>query len=111
MFNTIWRTVYRWVDVRLPPRKLKVIQGDTLPAKMPMRTLILARDGSEDWCIGLKCPCGCGRTIELLLPEDMSPNWSYKLDGQGQATLSPSVWLKGGCASHFWIRQGRIEWV
>lgn len=111
MLEALRRKLYRWIDGLLPPRKLKVVPGDTLPAKMPFRTLVLARDGAEDWCIGFRCPCGCGRTIELLLPEDMSPRWSYMLDEMGHATLAPSVWLKGGCSSHFWVKKGRIQWV
>ncbi|WP_245875070.1 DUF6527 family protein [Pseudomonas frederiksbergensis] len=78
---------------------------------MPFRELVLVRDGSEDWCVGFKCPCGCGRTIELLLPRDVKPRWTCSIDPLGRPTLHPSVWLKSGCESHFWVRGGRIIWV
>ncbi|MEA1099712.1 DUF6527 family protein [Escherichia coli] len=25
--------------------------------------------------------------------------------------MYPSVWLKDGCQSHFWIKKGRVVWV
>jgi hypothetical protein len=31
-------------------------------------------------------------------------------DARGRPTLRPSVWLRTGCRSHFWIRDGRVEW-
>jgi len=27
---------------------------------MPRRDLVLAREDDEDWCVGMRCPCGCG---------------------------------------------------
>lgn len=93
-----------------PHRKLRVIEGDSLPRHMPERDIILARDNGEDWCVGMLCPCGCGHVIELLVVEEANPRWSLKVDSKGRPTLTPSVWLKKGCRSHFWIREGRVHW-
>ncbi|MFJ3051897.1 DUF6527 family protein [Pseudomonas nitroreducens] len=76
-----------------------------------MRSLVLLKDGGEDWSIGFRCPCGCGRPIELLLIDEARPRWDYKIDSKGLPSLHPSVWLKTGCKSHFWVRNGRIQWV
>lgn len=111
MLKKLYQRLLFKLDPLLPARKLSVIQGDSLPTKMPMRSLVLARDGQEDWCVGFKCPCGCGRTIELLLIEDASPRWDCKLDQKGHPSLHPSVWLKNGCKSHFWLKNGRVQWV
>lgn len=94
----------------LPPRQLVVVEGDSLPSKMPIRTIILAKDGREDWCIGLQCPCGCGRTIELLVIDEARPRWDYSVNAAGHPSLHPSVWLNSGCRSHFWLKNGRIHW-
>jgi hypothetical protein len=111
MLSKLYHYAVTKIDPFLPARKLMVVEGDTLPAKMPMRALVLAKDGQEDWCVGFKCPCGCGRTIELLLIEEAVPRWDYKLDQHGLPSLHPSVWLKNGCKSHFWIRHGRVHWA
>lgn len=111
MLRSIKQRLYRWLDRLLPARGLQVIQGDVLPKRMPFRELVLVKDGAEDWCVGFKCPCGCGKTIELLLPQDMKPRWTCSVDDTGRPTLHPSVWLKSGCESHFWVREGRIIWA
>jgi hypothetical protein len=102
-----WRNT--WARV-VPPRRLQVIQGDSLPKRLPRRDLVLARDDGEDWCVGMCCPCGCGHAIELLVIPEAKPRWDVSVDKTGRPTLSPSVWLQTGCRSHFWLRTGRIRW-
>mgnify|MGYP005854515883 CR=1 FL=1 len=111
MFKKLFYSLLRKAEHWLPPRKLIVINSDSLPDRLPLRSIMLARDGTEDWCIGFKCPCGCGRTIELLVVEEAKPRWDYKVDENGWISLVPSVWLNTGCKSHFWIKNGRVHWV
>ncbi|MDV4160576.1 DUF6527 family protein [Rhizobium leguminosarum] len=93
-----------------PARGIQVVEGDTLPPILPVRDLVLARDDGDDWSVGLRCPCGCGDTIELMVLEDARPRWDVAVDQVGRPTLHPSVWRKAGCRSHFWVRHGRILW-
>jgi len=102
-----WRKT--WARVA-PRRKLRVIAGDSLPPRLPRRDLVLAREETENWCVGLRCPCGCGRAIELLLIPEVEPRWDLTLNARGQPSLTPSVWLNSGCRSHFWVQHGRILW-
>ncbi|UXJ55808.1 DUF6527 family protein [Pseudomonas citronellolis] len=76
-----------------------------------MRNIVLLRDGGEDWSVGFRCPCGCGKAIELLLIDEARPRWDCVVDSKGLPSLHPSVWLKTGCKSHFWVKSGRIRWV
>lgn len=99
-----------FIEHLLPRRRVLIAPGDELPAELPWRDLVLVRDDEEDWSVGLRCPCGCGRRIELLLVKTASPRWSIQPSRDRIATLTPSVWLKGGCASHFFVRDGRIDW-
>ena len=92
------------------PRKLLVHEGDSLPEALPDRALTLAREVVEDWCVGMRCPCGCGRTIELLLIPEARPRWSLMVDKKGRPSVYPSVWLREGCRSHFWVCSGRVKW-
>ncbi|WP_363320789.1 DUF6527 family protein [Acidiferrobacter sp.] len=94
----------------LPARHLQIVEGDSLPGRIPFRDVVLARDGNEDWCVGLRCPCGCGETIELLLIREAAPRWDLNIDAKGLTSLKPSVWLKKGCRSHFWLIRGRVHW-
>lgn len=107
MSPLLWRKFKAWA---LPARKLQIVEGDSLPAVLPYRDITLAREGGEDWCVGMRCPCGCGQIIELLLVQEASPRWSLKIGVYGLPTLAPSVWLQTGCRAHFWLRGGRVEW-
>jgi hypothetical protein len=93
-----------------PARRLVVVDGDSLPASLPRRDVILARDEGEDWCVGFRCPCGCGEVIELLVIAEAEPRWDVSTDVKGRPSLSPSVWRRTGCCSHFWLRAGRVYW-
>ena len=91
-------------------RSTLIVNGDSLPKKMPIRTIVVAIESDETWCVGLKCPCGCGYIIELPIIEEAKPRWDISLNSKGKITLHPSVFLKRGCKSHFWIKSGRIIW-
>lgn len=108
------KALYRWIKSTYEAgwlnRRVEIAKGDCLPSKMPRHNLVLVRDGNENWSVGFICPCGCKRTIELLLIPEANPHWKLTMNSKGQPTLSPSVWLKGGCRSHFWVRNGKIIW-
>jgi len=104
---------WRWLTGWLRPQRpfgLKYFEGDELPDTIRPRTLVVAREGDELWSAGMICPCGCGRRIELMLLPGVKPRWDVCVDDRGLPSLSPSVWARTGCRSHFWLRAGRIEW-
>tara|TARA_R110002020_G_scaffold69730_9_gene181452 strand:- start:25466 stop:25798 length:333 start_codon:yes stop_codon:yes gene_type:complete len=102
-FRRLW-------DRHGPARRLLVVQGDSLPDGLPSRDIVLVRDDGDDWSVGMRCPCGCGDTIELMVLEEARPRWDITVDSARRPTLHPSVWRKTGCRSHFWLRRGRIHW-
>lgn len=91
-------------------RRVRIVKGDSLPLKLPLFDLVLARDEDEDWCVGFRCPCGCNQRVELLIIEEAKPRWDIEINQDLRPTLTPSVWLNKGCKSHFFVRSGRIEW-
>lgn len=94
----------------LPARRINVVESDTPPDRLPWRNLVLAREDNEDWAVAFRCPCGCGKRLELLLIEEAKPSWSLTFTQGNVPTLHPSVWLKTGCCSHFWLRKGKVLW-
>ncbi|WP_229502990.1 DUF6527 family protein [Pseudoduganella guangdongensis] len=58
----------------------------------------------------MRCPCGCGDTIELLLVAEAKPRWDITIDRQYRPSIVPSVWRSSGCKAHFWISKGRVHW-
>jgi hypothetical protein len=105
-----WRWARKKRDGFGPDRRIQVIRGDSLPPKLPKRDLVLAREDDEDWCVGMRCPCGCGANIELLVIPEAKPRWDVSIDANQRPTLTPSVWVQRGCRSHFWLRGGRVQW-
>ncbi|WP_322069510.1 DUF6527 family protein [Paraburkholderia bannensis] len=105
----IW--ILSLLEKLLPARKLEVVEGETLPEKLPRRNLVLLQDSGENWSVGMRCPCGCGQPIELALIPEARPKWRLQVEHSHAPTLSPSIWMKEGCRSHFFLRHGRVEWV
>lgn len=57
-----------------------------------------------------KCPCGCGDQLRLNLSSKDSPSWKVDVSDDGVASIHPSVRQVNGCYSHFWLKQGSIDW-
>jgi len=98
------------LETLLPARRISIIESDTPPDILPWRNIVLAREDHDDWAVGFLCPCGCGKKLELLLIKEAKPHWKLEIDESNRPTLHPSVWLKVGCKSHFWIRKGKVTW-
>lgn len=95
----------------MPARGLVVVEGEALPDTLPRRDLVLLRDAGEDWSVAMRCPCGCKQRVELPLIPDAKPRWSLRMERGRHPTLSPSVWLREGCRSHYFVRGGRVRWI
>jgi Family of unknown function (DUF6527) len=108
----IIRRILNWLESLFAPpaRRVQYIEGDELPAVVPPLTVLVAREEGTLWSAAMRCPCGCGRRLEVMLLPGVEPRWDLYVDRRGRPTLHPSIWLQEGCRSHFWLRGGRIEW-
>ena len=98
-------------ELLLPARALIVVEGGDLPGKLPRRDLVLLRESSEDWSVAMRCPCGCGQKVELALMPEAQPRWILRVGPDRSPTLEPSVWLRDGCRSHYFVRRGKVQWA
>ncbi len=92
-------------------RKLKFELVDDFPEVIPEKKILVLSEGYEPDSLAFKCPCGCNSDIYLNLLEDAEPRWNFIITKNGNITISPSIWRKIDCRSHFFIRDGKIEWV
>ena len=104
----LWRQFQAWV---CPPRRVMFVEGDTLPATLPALRVVVLREDGEMWSAALRCPCGCRQRVELALIPEATPRWTLTQDQGRYPTLHPSVWLRDGCRSHFFVRSGKVIWV
>ncbi|RZH25210.1 hypothetical protein EXD98_18250 [Acinetobacter pittii] len=91
--------------------KALILNDDAdIPSPLHPHTVYIIGIKGNEWLAVFKCPCGCRAKIQLnLLPEER-PRWKWKVNNNGTITLTPSVWRKVGCRSHFVMREGLIIW-
>lgn len=87
-----------------------VEDDDDLPRQLKIHTVYIIGIKGNEWLAIMTCPCGCSCRLPLNLLQDEDPYWTWSVSPSGAATLSPSVWRKVGCRSHFFLRRGHIQW-
>lgn len=104
------------VSYKDEPRDLRFIGVNTVE-RTPSNADIGERDfvqvvykNKPMWAL-FRCPCSCGTVISLSLQNVHRPYWTLSINKQGRPSLSPSVYQKTGCHSHFWVRDGHISWA
>lgn len=83
---------------------------DDIPEEVDSKTIFVVGDSNHPQYVVFLCPCGCGRRIELNLNPESSPRWKLKWHLLGTVSLSPSVWRKSGCWSHFFLKHSKVLW-
>jgi hypothetical protein len=123
-FARLWQSIRAWFDRRfrrlpsppapalpLPPRRevYAVVHVEEEPSELEPMKVYAVGEGEHLWHISMLCPCDCGETLSLnALPDDF-PRWSLDVR-DGVPSIRPSVWRHAGCQSHFFVRNGQIEW-
>lgn len=66
--------------------------------------------GRDPIYAAMSCPCACGAVLRMNLRLEADPCWSWATRDEGAVTLKPSVWHQTGCRSHFFLRDGLVDW-
>lgn len=104
-----WERLISHLRGRVAPKRV-VFAGDE-PDALEDDTLVLLGEAGHLWALILNCPCGCGDRVHLSLHREGRPRWRVREHWDGSLSVSPSIWRKTGCKSHFFIQRGRIEWA
>lgn len=110
-WNSLWDFKSQTVDVKVDEKKFIVENAEDVPASIFDNTIFIIQDGNEPELLAFKCPCGCNENILLNLLKDAKPQWKFKINKKGTIDIKPSIWRKIGCKSHFFIKNGIIEWA
>ena len=97
-----------WFSSR--PVVYRTLVVEELPERLDASTIYLVGEGGHVWIAAMVCPCGCAQVIQLNLIPPRRPLWRVTRHADQTVTLYPSVWRTKGCRSHFWFRNGRIDW-
>lgn len=106
LFSSFWRRLWKREEFY----RLTTPQKD-LPSKLDRLSVYLVGEKDDLWSVAFLCPCGCDDVIHLnLLEHEQRPCWTVNFSVDNRADLSPSVWRKVGCKSHFFLRGGEVKW-
>ncbi len=102
LIKRIFRSLGKFLGLSLSI-SYNLIRVDSLPNKLKDEIIYI----EGDWTAAFVCPCGCKQTIELNLVDDVRPVWKVGND----TSISPSIWKRDGCKSHFFIKKGKVIWA
>ncbi|WP_415881080.1 DUF6527 family protein [Burkholderia sp. BCC1970] len=108
LLSRLWNRALAYFDAWLG--RYAVVVVEDLPDEVQARKLYAVGESGHYWLAALRCPCGCGETIQLPMIEGQRPRWALTQQNMRRPSLSPSVDRTIGCRSHFWLRQGMIHW-
>ena len=79
-----------------------------IPSKMREDTIYLeSEEGKPDQpnYLFILCPCGCQTLIALPLKGK-----GWQISSTDPVTLTPSIYQRRSCGSHFFINQNNVKW-
>ena len=86
---------------------------DDVPGKPEPGIIYVVKfeDAPKPFCLVLLCPCGCGTHTQLHLQKWKNrPHWNVSEITFGTLTIHPSIQRVDGCKSHYFIREGKVQW-
>lgn len=93
-----------------PAGTYRIERVTDLPDTCTTEVVYVIGEGKHDWFAALVCPCGCQEVVRLNLQPDSRPRWHAHKHWNGTVSLTPSIRRIRGCRSHFWLRNGSIQW-
>jgi len=112
-FRDLFRQILVWFRViQKPDFYIKLVSQHPAPETvkaMHGQVLVVGDKKLKKW-VCLNCPDNCGEIILLSLNKSRRPSWSISIDRIGRPSLSPSIRKLDGCKSHFWLRDGFVDW-
>jgi hypothetical protein len=105
-----FQRLIKWLTSTRGPR-WHVREIEDFPDALAPLTVYVIGEHGHQWYAAMQCPCGCGDTLQLSLHRDANPRWTLRRRWDGAATLSPSIWRRAGCRSHFFLHASRVRWV
>ena len=100
-----------WLREKVRPQYRTMIVEEDIPDHPKNKILYIITEDEKPWSAAMVCPCGCHSVIHLNLLPDERPVWHLTHHLDDTVSLSPSIWRKKGCESHFWLREGRVYWT
>jgi hypothetical protein len=118
--NRIMKKLIKWVfgfflkknnELALQKGRYKFFFVEDLPDNFKDDEIFIGGKIDSHWVVLMKCPCKCGDKIYLNTLQEEKPFWKLNVNDKNEIALSPSIWRTKNCESHFFIRNGQVEWA
>lgn len=108
----ILRSILGWVQRLFTGRSrpFRTVFRKEIPDCLEKNVIYICGEGGHLWFAAMRCPCGCGETLQMSLHKEGRPRWELIRHSDGTVSLRPSIWRKRGCGSHFFFERGRVKW-
>ncbi len=104
----IWFKIKYWLFKSSVPLLSYYVNEE--PEVLKPNEIYIVGESGQYWYICLLCPCGCGEVIQISTLSNDKPRWNFRKGGFYRITVAPSIWRTSGCKSHFFIRNGIVDW-
>tara|TARA_Y100000780_G_scaffold187277_1_gene174179 strand:+ start:586 stop:927 length:342 start_codon:yes stop_codon:yes gene_type:complete len=112
MIGSYFEKFFRWIKgLWVDPQVYKAVVTSDIPKEVKEHQVFLVGDHGKFWVAVMKCPCGCGGSLHMNLIRSQRPCWRITVKEGGVVSFHPSLWKKNGCKSHFFLKDGVINWV
>lgn len=100
-----------WIRVNIFGSEISnVVLCKEFPENIEENCIYITHEEGALCYLMMKCPCGCGADIDLSLLKGLKPRWSVEFNTKGTISITPSIWRKRGCKSHFFYKKGTVIW-
>jgi len=110
MLTSFLKWLARWFGFRTEAERWKAIYSEDEPDQVSFGHVFVVGEQGHHWQAIMQCPCRCGARIQLCLLQGVRPSWRVHVASNQCVTLRSSIWRTTGCRSHFFVRNGEIEW-
>ncbi len=112
MIKLMLKTIVSWLTSLFTKEKLyKAKFVDEMPKTFVPHTVYVLGNTKNQYLATILCPCGCKESLNMNLTPTAKPRWKLKFSNDKTVSFHPSLWKKSGCKSHFFLRDGKINWV
>ncbi|MHB1646591.1 MAG: DUF6527 family protein [bacterium] len=99
-----WLPIFGWRIVGM------VKSADDIPLRLPRNGAVLVGSLTRPKWVAFDCPCRSGHRIMLNTDKNRFPFWTTTV--RGPLTITPSIdSVHHNLSCHYFVRNGRIQWV
>jgi hypothetical protein len=106
---TDWWRRRRWTRPRIDHVEHYASVAE-IPDDLDRHTVAVVGSAEAPKWAAVTCPCGNGHRLLVSLQRSHRPHWRL-LVCDGAVGLEPSIDSIDERRCHFWLRDGRVEWV